>query len=107
MNPVKTPPPATGCHPAAPVQPPDNSDELAQIRSIIWFDQQCGAGKFEQYIGMFVAIRGEEVIDADRDGAALGERLAATGEPVPRGRVAVRYVPTEREWELCRGYFAE
>jgi hypothetical protein len=63
-------------HPSA-----TSHDENEQLKSLFWFDRERSAGKLWDYLGKYVAILGEKIIDADPDGAALCARLEANYPP--------------------------
>jgi hypothetical protein len=73
-----------------------DEDVQALFASMDWFDMRAPSQLLQQYKGKHVAIFGEEVIDADRDGDELYRRVAAKGE-VPINRVLFRLVPTGDE----------
>lgn len=63
-------------HPAA-----TSHDENEQLKSVFWFHRQRAAGKLWDYMGRYVAIKGEEIVDSDADEPTLIQRLEAKYEP--------------------------
>ncbi|MCI0703117.1 MAG: hypothetical protein L0241_18725 [Planctomycetia bacterium] len=77
---------------------PTQEDRDARFASVVWFRDQRATGAFEQYQGMFVAILGEQIIDADRDAEVLGHRLEARSDALPLNRVVLQYVHRPEDW---------
>ena len=71
---------------------PTQADQDAMFASVVWFREQRAAGAFEMYEGMYVAVLGEQIIDADRDEDELVHRLEAKGDAIPPNRVVIQYV---------------
>ncbi|MBA4064992.1 MAG: hypothetical protein C0501_15025 [Isosphaera sp.] len=67
-------------------------DTDAAMASVFWFDDELGARRLEQYRGMDVAILGEQIIDADRDGEAMFQRLKTRGDAINMNRVVIKHV---------------
>lgn len=90
---MSTPDPhtATASPSGAPTWAQEDAD--AMFASVVWFDTKAPAELRKRYEGMYVAVLGEEVIDADPDRNALGRRLDARGAELPN-RVAIKYVYT-------------
>jgi hypothetical protein len=67
-------------------------DGDAMFKSLIWFEKQRGARKLLDYQKMWVAVLGEQIIDADRSEEELNRRIAALGDSINQFRVLVRYL---------------
>lgn len=65
--------------------------------SVVWFRTKGEAETYDQYKGTYVAILGEQIIDADRDKGALVRRLEAMGDALPPNRVVIQYIPRPDE----------
>ena len=77
---------------------PTQEDHDAMFASVVWFREKKEAEVYEQYKGMYVAILGEQIIDADKNKDELVRRLEAMGDALPPNRVALQYVPLPGEW---------
>ena len=69
--------------------------------SVVWFHDQCSAGKLTFYEGHYVAILDKSVIDADYDEDELACRLDAMESKLPPNRVVIQYVPGCDEPLVC------
>ncbi|MBA4066864.1 MAG: hypothetical protein C0501_24785 [Isosphaera sp.] len=72
------------------------ADREAMFASVVWFRADAPPELTDKYIGMYVAIHGQQVLDGDRDEAALLRRVAALGDTINQNRVVIQYLPT---WE--------
>lgn len=77
---------------------PTQADRDVLFASVVWFRQQEWAGLADQYQGKFVAVLGDQVIDADAEKDELVRRLEARGRSVPMNRVVLQYVHRPEDW---------
>jgi hypothetical protein len=83
----------------APAYPePTPADQDAMFASVLWFRDQREAGAFGEYEGMYVAILGEKIIDADPDPDELGRRLDLHDGALTPNRVVLQYVHRPEDW---------
>jgi hypothetical protein len=76
------------------------ADWGAMFASVVWFREKGAEESYEKYKGMYVAILGERIIDADHDEKTLIRRLDALGDSVSQNRIVIQYLSTmEEEWQ--------
>jgi hypothetical protein len=73
------------------------ADGEAMFASVVWFDKQQSTGVLQRYEGKYVAILGEQIVDADTNEVDLFRRIDAMGDRIPPNRLVVRYVPRIEE----------
>ena len=74
------------------------ADHDALFASVVWFRTRCDPAVVDKYAGMYVAILGEQILDADRDKDELLRRLNALGDTICRTRVLLQYVHRSEDW---------
>jgi hypothetical protein len=72
-------------------------DGEAMFASVVWFDKQQSTGVLQGYEGKYVAILGEQIVDADTNEDELFRRIDAMGDRIPPNRIVIRYVPRIEE----------
>ena len=70
--------------------PPTEEDGDAVFASFVWYEDASARVELNDYVGTYVAVLGEEVIDAHPDVYELCRRLFARGDTITRNRVLIR-----------------
>jgi hypothetical protein len=71
---------------------PTDEDRKAMFASVVWFVNRQSAGALDKYEGMYVAIHGEQILDADSDKNELIRRLDTLSISIPPNRLIIKYV---------------
>jgi len=80
--------------PVEPQREMTEEDFQALMAAEFWLAKINSAGGTLPYQGMWIAVYGEQIIDADRSEEELDRRIEARGDSINLFRVLVRYVHT-------------